>query len=324
MCGHERAMKRQKLNLRPPIEAPIKLYEKNQTIGREIRDDEISKLAPVLILRNVLQADIANKLLHLLNNESESWNSDFWTVFDKTNKVARTHCMYTLTEEHTVESEQTRKAPELLNKVAEIISSETHKAGFSHFCPSLILGNKYSDGKQNVGRHSDSLTVTGPRPIIAGLSVGARRIFRLYPKDNPKKFHIDLPTPHNSLILMLPGCQEYWYHEVPSCDSPFSIRQYNGSLVRYSLTFRQERPQFQEKLLKDSPTCHCGKPPILKSGPKGEYYLTCNPVSSSAEKSKKCEFYEVSTFAQTEAKKMIASEKERMNEKRLLSTEALV
>ncbi|KAJ3221983.1 hypothetical protein HDU81_010214 [Chytriomyces hyalinus] len=43
----------------------------------------------------------------------------------------------------------------------------------------LCIGNEYLDGKQITGFHSDHLGYIGPRPVIASVSLGATRTFRI-------------------------------------------------------------------------------------------------------------------------------------------------
>ena len=58
---------------------------------------------------------------------------------------------------------------------------------------------------------------------------------------------VDLPMPHNSLIIMHGDCQESWTHGVPRlADS--SIKQHGHmELVRISLTFRHHRPEIAQE-----------------------------------------------------------------------------
>ena len=44
---------------------------------------------------------------------------------------------------------------------------------------SYCFGNLYRDGQDASGAHADRLTLLGVRPIIASLSLGASRLFRV-------------------------------------------------------------------------------------------------------------------------------------------------
>ena len=102
--------------------------------------------------------------------------------------------------------------------------------------PSYALVNHYASGAEGVGAHSDRLHSLGPRPIIASLTLGATRTFRLHhtqhlllpaaaPAAGSSLAHaaavlatevvaVDVRLPHNTLVLMWPPCQECWKHEV--------------------------------------------------------------------------------------------------------------
>lgn len=105
---------------------------------------------------------------------------------------------------------------------------------------SFALANHYADGQQCVGTHSDRLTVLGPLPTIASLTLGASRVFRVRPANASANLQatkqpipsstssshqqhqsgsrcissIDIRLEHNMLLIMWPPCQEEWRHEV--------------------------------------------------------------------------------------------------------------
>ncbi|NJL84214.1 MAG: alpha-ketoglutarate-dependent dioxygenase AlkB [Chloroflexaceae bacterium] len=91
-----------------------------------------------------------------------------------------------------------------------------------------VVGNLYRTGQDSIGWHADDEPSLGPQPAIASISLGATRRFRLKPKTGRAAHAFDLG--HGSLLLMLPGCQEDWLHEVPKTTRP--IKQ------RINLTFR--------------------------------------------------------------------------------------
>lgn len=76
------------------------------------------------------------------------------------------------------------------------------------------LCNLYRDGQDSVAWHADDETELGPMPCVASFSLGATRRFKLKSKHsgNPR---IDLNLPHNSLLVMLPGVQNNWLHQLP-------------------------------------------------------------------------------------------------------------
>ncbi len=63
---------------------------------------------------------------------------------------------------------------------------------------------------------------------IASLSLGASHKFQLRPRNGGKS--VDFWLEHGSLLLMQPGCQENWVHQIPKTSKPIS--------ERINLTFR--------------------------------------------------------------------------------------
>lgn len=92
-----------------------------------------------------------------------------------------------------------------------------------------VLANLYRDGSDTMGWHSDDEPELGEQPIIASISLGATRSFKLRPKTGGSSWGIELE--HGSLLWMGPGVQRRWQHSLPKrarCETP-----------RINLTFRQ-------------------------------------------------------------------------------------
>ena len=76
-----------------------------------------------------------------------------------------------------------------------------------------ILVNKYMDGNDYIGAHSDDETGLDTVGVIS-ISYGAERIFRIRKKET--KQHIcDEPTTHCSIIHMGGNFQKLYTHEIP-------------------------------------------------------------------------------------------------------------
>jgi alkylated DNA repair dioxygenase AlkB len=91
-----------------------------------------------------------------------------------------------------------------------------------------VLMNLYINGRDSVALHSDAEAEYGPNPVIASVSLGAARLFRMKQIKGDGRWEILLP--HGSLLVMAGETQHNWWHEVPkdaSCDQP-----------RINLTFR--------------------------------------------------------------------------------------
>ena len=92
-----------------------------------------------------------------------------------------------------------------------------------------ILINKYKDGDDYIGAHSDDEKNLDAIGVIS-LSYGSSRKFRIRDKFT-KKIIIDIPTNSNEIIHMKGKFQEEFTHEIPI---ERKIKD-----IRYSFTFRK-------------------------------------------------------------------------------------
>lgn len=90
-----------------------------------------------------------------------------------------------------------------------------------------VLCNFYRDGNDSVGLHSDAEPEMGP--VIASVSLGAERLFRLKSRDGHTVFAERLP--HGSLLIMAGATQKNFKHEVP--------KEPKITDLRINLTFRR-------------------------------------------------------------------------------------
>ena len=88
------------------------------------------------------------------------------------------------------------------------------------------LCNLYRDGNDSVGLHADAEPEMGP--VIASVSLGAERLFRLEGKGGVVAFSERLP--HGSLLIMAGNTQKNFEHEVP--------KEPRVTQPRINLTFR--------------------------------------------------------------------------------------
>ena len=90
-----------------------------------------------------------------------------------------------------------------------------------------VLCNLYRDGNGSVGLHADDEPEMGP--VIASVSLGAERLFRLKRRDGSVAFSERLA--HGSLLIMAGDTQKNFRHEVP--------KEPGITLPRINLTFRR-------------------------------------------------------------------------------------
>tara|TARA_B100000949_G_C14095355_1_gene371753 strand:- start:29 stop:640 length:612 start_codon:yes stop_codon:yes gene_type:complete len=76
------------------------------------------------------------------------------------------------------------------------------------------LLNLYRNGQDSNGWHADDEKELGKNPVIASVSFGAERFFKMRPKDR-KGETIKLKLAHGSLLIMAGETQHFWQHELP-------------------------------------------------------------------------------------------------------------
>ena len=96
-----------------------------------------------------------------------------------------------------------------------------------------MLINRFRDGGDRLGWHADDETDLGLKPVIASLSVGAERVFRMRPKAGGAS--IGKVLEHGSLLLMWGMSQRDYQHAVPPTARPMG--------ERLNFTFRWTRPE---------------------------------------------------------------------------------
>jgi alkylated DNA repair dioxygenase AlkB len=93
-----------------------------------------------------------------------------------------------------------------------------------------VLANRYRNGRDYMGWHSDNESALGPQPIIASLSLGAARRFMLKHRQEPS-CKLELPLAHGSLLVMRGDTQTHYKHSLPRTARPVG--------ERINLTFRR-------------------------------------------------------------------------------------
>lgn len=122
--------------------------------------------------------------------------------------------------------------PELLSLKTRV-EDATPEAAYAHSGLSrtgynAVLCNLYRDGNDSVGLHADAEPEMGP--IIASLSLGAERRFRLRERRTGSIVFSE-PLPHGSLLVMAGNTQKDFRHDVP--------KEPAVAAPRINLTFRR-------------------------------------------------------------------------------------
>ncbi len=102
-------------------------------------------------------------------------------------------------------------------------------AAFCGHAFNSVLLNRYRDGDDGMGWHSDNEPELGPAPVIASLSLGAGRRFLLRRRDDHAK-KAEVLLDHGDLLVMGGQTQRLYQHGLPKSARPLA--------ERLNLTFR--------------------------------------------------------------------------------------
>lgn len=176
---------------------------------------------------NFLSENEAQKIFNRLLIDSP-WQEDEIRIFGKWVKQPRQTCIYAddnIEYSYSGLTQKSFKWPEYLLS----LKSEIEKAAGSDF--NLVLLNHYRDGQDSMGWHSDDEKELGENPVIASLSLGQKRRFRLRPKKTVQADPFSVDLENGSLLIMKGAIQHLWQHSIPKSKSEMK--------ARINLTFRK-------------------------------------------------------------------------------------
>ena len=153
-----------------------------------------------------------------------AWKEADLTIYDKTHLIPRMVSWYENRENPGADPNGQGWTPELLAMKAKV-EAETQVA-FNG-----VLLNLYRNGKDGVGWHSDRPENFGRNQVIASVSFGETRPFRLRHKTRKDIPMAEIPLTHGTLLLMAGTTQTHWEHHIP--------KTAKAILPRINLTFRQ-------------------------------------------------------------------------------------
>jgi alkylated DNA repair dioxygenase AlkB len=122
--------------------------------------------------------------------------------------------------------------PPVLRAMAELLSGR-YRVGFDR-----IWVNLYRDGADSVAWHGDRNRLVMSRPLVATVSLGARRRFLLRRRGTARTLH-RLEPGHGDLVVMGGECQAEWEHTVPKTAKRVGARM--SVTIRHSLPAAGER-----------------------------------------------------------------------------------
>lgn len=110
-----------------------------------------------------------------------------------------------------------------------LLSSKQQVEGIAGTQFNSLLLNRYRDGQDSIGFHTDAEPELGTDPLVATLSLGAERDFVL--KHRRSKEVRSYGLSHGSLLVMGGSSQHHWLHSIP--------KTLTSSEERISLTYRR-------------------------------------------------------------------------------------
>ena len=158
-------------------------------------------------------------------NSTLAWREEAIFIYGKWCKVPRLMCWYgdpgACYRYSGVDHRPLPWTDELLN-IKEKVES------FCQASFNSVLANLYRDGRDSMGCHADDEKELGQNPVIASLSLGDDRLFRL--RHKKRKEVLDIQLGHGDLLVMAGALQHHWVHSIPKTTK---LKGY-----RINLTFR--------------------------------------------------------------------------------------
>lgn len=156
------------------------------------------------------------------------WQQDFITVFGKRVAQPRLSAWFGDPEAHYSYS-GIQLQPRPWSPLLAEIRYRMEQASGQRF--NSVLLNYYRDGRDGMGWHSDDEPSLGTNPVIASLSLGATRRFRLRHRFLAHEKTREIALSSGSVLIMEGATQHAWQHCVP--------KESAITGARINLTFRQ-------------------------------------------------------------------------------------
>ncbi len=184
--------------------------------------------AEVLVYPAVFTANEADRLLAALRS-SLDWQQEEIVIFGRRQRVPR------LVAWHGDPAAVYRYSgvvhrPQPWTPALQDIRSRVELLCATRF--NSVLGNLYRDGRDGMGWHADDEPELGDNPVIASVSFGAERRFRMKHRRGAAGPRT-LPLPHGSVLVMRGATQHNWLHSIAKTARPVG--------ERINLTFRSIR-----------------------------------------------------------------------------------
>ena len=155
-----------------------------------------------------------------------AWQEETIFIFGKRVKVPRLLCWYG-DPDACYQYSGVNHSPIPWNAALQLVREKIEQQCGNAF--NSVLANLYRNGKDSMGCHADDEKELGHNPLIASLSLGDGRLFKLHHKKS--KETVDIILGHGDLLVMAGTLQHHWVHSLPK------TRKFKTP--RINLTFRK-------------------------------------------------------------------------------------
>lgn len=157
-----------------------------------------------------LEITYASEVFQKLMKET-AWQQDDIKIFGKIYKQPRLTALYG-DDGKSYSYSNITMYPNPMTPLLKEIKAQIELVTQTTF--NTVLLNLYRDGNDSNGWHSDNEKELGRNPVIASVSLGAKRSFKLKHRGD-KKLNYKIFLNHGSLLLMQGETQHHWLHELP-------------------------------------------------------------------------------------------------------------
>jgi len=182
--------------------------------------------ADVRLMRTFYRAPVTSEFLCRLMDETP-WRQETITLWGKTHLQPRLSAWYGDAGSNYAYSGVVLHPLPWTDTLLSI-KSDIEKLTSSRF--NSVLINLYRNEQDSVGWHSDAEPELGSQPVIASLSLGEMRTFRMRHKSRKEEKPIGIELHDGDLLLMKGVTQQFWQHAVAKERAPCG--------PRINLTFR--------------------------------------------------------------------------------------
>lgn len=179
--------------------------------------------ADVLLIDNFFSKEESDYYYDVLLNNID-WREYEMPMYDKVVTAPRMISWF----QDKSQDIPSREAPELTEDLKTIRSRVEAEVNLKF---NAVLLNLYRNGNDGVSWHSDKVNRSGINPVIASVTFGETRMFRLRHKFRKEIPLLEIPLHHGSFLLMAGTTNSFWEHQVPK-----TAREV---LPRINLTFRR-------------------------------------------------------------------------------------